>query len=1028
MKLKIKNIFKLLLFASLIANSQSLPLPANIQSPNAANLGKYGDLPVSFYSGTPNVNIPLHTMQELGVKLEVSLDYDASGVRVSSLPSWVGQNWSLNAGGVITRSPRGFQDEFYVPLGNTLEGFGYFYPISHQRLNVGNWNDLNFLNWLNQSNLSFDNNTNVKDSEPDIFTFNFMGHTGKFFMGEDGQWKVASESNLKIIINEADFTYPFGSQTISNTSYKQTKLIGKIEVIDDAGIIYTFGSSPSAIEYSVDFFGQRPNYWQANSWYLTKVRTHYGKILYTLDYERGPYIGEFYNHTHHNVFNAGYVNGIFQGWISGCYFSYGRTAVQGTLISPVYLRKITPLSGQELNFNRLESSNRVYNPTGALNQAIYDRLYGEGVINNSDISVLLYYFYHLREYRTFEDIINKLKWQKLYSITGATNITFTTNGPSYPTPHTQRLNLLEVAVNGRSYKLEYDRFDQLPEPISRAVDHLGYYNGTQYAIANNAAGFASHYSQRSTHFDLVKIGSLKKIIYPTKGSTEFVYGPHRYSRYVSDDKTSLQSVSESTIGGLRIEQIKNDDGKGNIEIKNYKYIKNYASNPNGTASSGILSNLPKYYWTNWRTKSAPGGDPGELSENVFSTNPIIPLGNYFGSAIGYSEVAEVLADGSYTLYKFTSNEDPQYRDETFAATFNVSPSPYEASNDRSLLRGKLIEKSVYNSSNLPVERTSSSYSANNGATKFVKGSNITGISCATVSGGMGYGFNRGNAYKIYYFDNSLVYEEKISFLGNQQLKTTSQFSYGYYPSDAVSHGDNFLRSTTKQVYLQSNETGNERKEVFVYYPFNISSAINTELVSKRIFGPLVTENRKNGEIIDKSQIEYGYFAPVTNANWPLPKKSLASKGTNVPEEKIIIDSYDSNGNVSEYHVKDGIYTIMIYGYKKRYPIIKIEGPQVPKGYAEMKAVAVESLLNASASGWSSSHTQILNFLQEVRAYYASHQVTTYTYKPGIDGIMSMTDPKGYSTFYNYDSYGRLSNTKDAAGNIIQSYNYNYKAN
>ncbi|MEJ0034332.1 MAG: hypothetical protein WDO15_30130 [Bacteroidota bacterium] len=72
-------------------------------SPNAASLGKYGDIPVGYHTGVPNISIPLYELKEGDVNLPVSLSYHASGVRVAEVASWVGLGWSLNAGGVITR-------------------------------------------------------------------------------------------------------------------------------------------------------------------------------------------------------------------------------------------------------------------------------------------------------------------------------------------------------------------------------------------------------------------------------------------------------------------------------------------------------------------------------------------------------------------------------------------------------------------------------------------------------------------------------------------------------------------------------------------------------------------------------------------------------------------------------------------------------------------------------------------------------------------------------------------------------------
>ena len=96
--------FILLLFSvcTLSANAQQMQ-PSDIPTPTAASLGRYGDIPVSYYTGRANVSIPIHTLSAGGVELPITLDYDGSGVQVNTLPSWTGHNWTLNAGGVITR-------------------------------------------------------------------------------------------------------------------------------------------------------------------------------------------------------------------------------------------------------------------------------------------------------------------------------------------------------------------------------------------------------------------------------------------------------------------------------------------------------------------------------------------------------------------------------------------------------------------------------------------------------------------------------------------------------------------------------------------------------------------------------------------------------------------------------------------------------------------------------------------------------------------------------------------------------------
>ena len=97
--------------------SAPLPIPATVShvlppSPNAASISRYVDIPVSLYTGIPNISIPVYNLDNgASHQLPITLNYHASGIKVDDIASWVGTGWSLDCGGVIARTMHGLPDE-----------------------------------------------------------------------------------------------------------------------------------------------------------------------------------------------------------------------------------------------------------------------------------------------------------------------------------------------------------------------------------------------------------------------------------------------------------------------------------------------------------------------------------------------------------------------------------------------------------------------------------------------------------------------------------------------------------------------------------------------------------------------------------------------------------------------------------------------------------------------------------------------------------------------------------------------------
>ena len=1015
--------FLLFLFLlSFFGFSQNLPFPKNIQSPNASSLGEYGDMPVSYYTGTPQISIPLYDISDKGIPLDITLNYNASGVRVNSVPGWVGQNWSLQAGGVITRTIKGVADEYKLDHSSSLidiDFYGYLYPESHNLLNNSNWSTPSYV----ENTLSDYLINHLPDYqsrfEPDIFTFNFMGFTGKFFLGSDGEWKVSSNSNLKIIIEQADLEYPFGESIVPfnynhsdvAANFPASKMIYKITIIDDLGNKYIFGNTDTSIEYSVPFFSQVFNgYWRGNSWYLTKVLDRFDNEVYEFEYERDNYIASFFKYYSNFNFNAEYSENLF-GFDLDCTNSGGSSHnYSGDLISPVYLKKINTLRG-DINFNRGTNLNLSYKDDSDLvNDISHDDYFS---YSNR------YHYYYLLPYSTIDDILNKLSWKKLLNISGLSkSVDFDYNDyPQDPSNgdfgNDERLFLQQVEIDSKNvYSFEYDGIDELPKFLSTKVDHWGYYKYTPWG-----GNFTSnHYNTRNTNSTYVKKGMLTKLVYPTKGWTEFEWEANKYSSYVSDDKSQLISSGNKLAGGVRIKEIINNDGDGNFTSKEFKYVKGYSANNSSTTSSGILEIKPKYYWQDFTLTSFQDSNY-VLHETIFNTNPILPLSNYSGTHIGYSEVVELDSDGAYTIHKFTSNDNPDYRDENFQYNSNNSISPYTNYNDKSFLRGKLKRQLIYNSSNVLKKKIENeySYSLNN----YAKGISLESVGCNP-----GTGFLKADPYKLYYSDVNLIETKIRSFEGSKIFEDRIFYSYSN-----LNNGDSFLRRKKKIVqgnglYCLDCEFLKEEYK----YPFDFNDVVNTALTNDRhlpIVETKITLGDTDDKIIENKKMEYDYFNSKL-----LPKKiKVLRKNDTDFTDLYVVDSYTSKQRLEKMHVPGGRYTV--YSYKKKYdidchcyretdfPYFKIEGPNLNLDFLNSKT----NELNFT----SLDPGEYESIQQEVIDYYTNHRVTSYRYSNYLNTLSSITSPRGLTEYYYYTSDDKLSRIRDNNGFTIKEFKYNFKS-
>jgi hypothetical protein len=164
-----KNTVRVMVFFAIATHSVAQVTNLIPPSPNAAAMTKYGEVPVSLYTGTPTISIPLLEIKVGEVSVPIGVNYHASGLKVEEIASNVGAGWSLSAGGAITRTIRGLADED--------ESFGYF----NQTTDLASMLDINT---PMADKVTFFNKVQVgeNDAEPDVYYLNLGGLSGKFLV------------------------------------------------------------------------------------------------------------------------------------------------------------------------------------------------------------------------------------------------------------------------------------------------------------------------------------------------------------------------------------------------------------------------------------------------------------------------------------------------------------------------------------------------------------------------------------------------------------------------------------------------------------------------------------------------------------------------------------------------------------------------------------------------------------------------------------------------------------------------------
>ena len=485
MKCKLLILFVSLFFVELYSQNEVMP-NYTPPSPEASALTKYANVEVNEFRGMINHNIPLYTYKAGLLELPIFLSYNGAGVLVDDVPTWVGINWTLNAGGVITRTVYDEIDEY----ANTRI-FPTQQEIEDYTLNaIDGTSNGQFLH-----NLA--SNGGV-DSERDIFQFNFNGYSGSFYFDEEWNAKLIKDNqNLRIYIEDRDDLY--------NNKF--------IYIITPDGVKYTFGGIDATEDTSLRLVVDGsviPN--DSNlgttSFYLKRIEHP----------TNGHIEFEYLNNLSQEILLTDEVykiSKVIEDMPDGmCCLKpeiptiNSLTTTSTRILNPIYLYKVRNFENNE---NIIFNSNKVNNTSfrRGLNSIIVDK---DLDLNNESFTRIEFKYTGITSATNFfgNEILNSSK--RFFLTQVKFNRAFQSN------PNTKN----EV------FKFEYESPGGLPERFSFSQDFGGYFNdiSNTSAIPNNS--FFNPFNQpnfadRTPNFSKAKYGTLKKITYPTGGFTTFEY-------------------------------------------------------------------------------------------------------------------------------------------------------------------------------------------------------------------------------------------------------------------------------------------------------------------------------------------------------------------------------------------------------------------------------------------------------------------------------------------------------------------------
>ena len=948
-------------------------------STDSWNMIKYGEVGANLYTGTVQLNIPFYEYKDNDFTIPVNFRYSSNGYQPNLKAGVMGPGWTLDAGGVIAAEINGLPDDkgmenvkSYFELCKRSNGLPeasqLWRPVLTYRsvITIGCYPTALIYCTGGKPNTSAPN----YEAAPDFFHFNFLGYSGTFHFGLNGQIYIYNtntpDKNFKITFNSLWHRYFL------------------IETPD--GCKYKFSANDRVEEYSSESGDLK----RRISWLLTQITAPNGrtvKFKYSSQFgylcEPASYDlnGKFYDFVMDNSGNP--TPPMETGQQREHHIIAKETENQ-------YISSIEISNGPTINFSYKELN---YNNRDEIGEGIDTTAIAHG---RTDI--------RLKGITVLSPNKNVLK---------LCNIDYMNDNAG------KRINCLKsIDISGEGkYSMEYHNWANssklFPGHGTLSVDHWGYYNGKNNSnssaipflkIVSTTGNEKVVRNYREADSQYAINGMLKKIIYPTGGYSVLEYEPHSYSKaFVRNYMNQFSGGfidSTGTAGGLRIKEIKNYTANNAItNSKRYEYTKN-------GISTGNLLHIPRYH-INYSANTSGGLD--ERNIDYYSS----AITSYGSPHIEYSSVTEYNNDGSRTEYTFTNSlTSDKYEDYALASSVtaestllkgnwtieNSSIEPITTPvTSRQAERGRLLTRKVFKSSSAQSPEQSESYSYDTGRT--LDKDNIP----VYLIRKMGFIDRFVDNYRL----TDKITTENRNGVGVKMGKKISYNIHGQVirQSNNLGNGDSLIKKTVYIYDLSSSERGQVGQTMIdsniVSLPFREEQYIkrkgsNTETL---------VEGRR-----------YTYICPVEdNLRIIRPsKEEIYDATTDTWKIEKLYTKYDKLGNLLEIKDNNGVYTTFLWGYQGLYPVAKVTGSTLAEVSTAINLSNIESNPIAGSMSFYENKLRTLSV--------AGKDVTTYYYLPFV-GLLNINTPDGKVINYIYNSDGKLKRIEDNEGKSVEGVYY-----